>query len=78
MTDIIADLVLNVHLSKAQLTSFLDCNFFLNASTVSEYSLPQMLLSKLTDDSTNSLCNGLYNGHRSRFRIGLHGICAEK
>jgi len=60
--------------SKAKLTSFLDGNYFLIASTVSHYSFRQMLLSMLPDGSTNSLFNALYDRRSSRFDFVFHGI----
>ena len=69
-----ACLFVYVHPSKAKLTIFLDTNWFLIASTVSVYSLPQMLLSVLADLSTNSLGNVLYDCRISRFDIPFHGI----
>jgi len=45
MTDVIANLFLDVHQSKAKLSIFLDGNCFVIASTVSVYFLQQMLLS---------------------------------
>jgi hypothetical protein len=72
-----ASLFVDVHLSKAKLTLFLDGNCFLIASTVSVYSLRQILLRVLADGNTNSRHNALYDRHSSRFDIAFHGICAE-
>ena len=77
MTDVIANLFVNVYPSKAKLTLFVDGNCFLIASTVSVYSLRQILLTVLADGNTNSLRNALYDRRNSRFDIVLHGICAE-
>jgi len=77
MTDVIANLVVDVHPSKAKLTLFLDSSCFLNASTVSVYSLRQILLRVLADGNTNSLRNAFYDGRSSRLDIAFHGICAE-
>ena len=41
MADIMANLVIDVHLSIAKLTVLLDGDCFINASTVSEYALGQ-------------------------------------
>jgi len=78
MTDIIANLFVDVHPSKAKQTLFLVGNCFLIASTVSEYSLRKMLLRVLDDGSTSSLRNALYNRRSSRFDIAFHGISAEQ
>jgi len=59
MTDILASLFVDVHLSKVKLTLYLDSNCFLIASTVSAYSLRQMLLSVIADGSTWSSRNAL-------------------
>jgi len=74
MTDVMANLFVDVHPSKAKFTLFLDGNCFLIASTVSEYSLQQMLLWVLADGSTSLLHNTLYDRRSSRFDIALHGI----
>jgi hypothetical protein len=74
MTDIIAKLFVDVHPSKAQLTLFLDGNFFLIASTVSVYSLRQILLRVLADGKTYSLRNALYDRRNWRFDIAFHAI----
>jgi len=74
MTDVIANLFVNVHPSKAKLTLFLDGNCFLIASTVSVYSLWLILLRVLADSNTNSLRNALYDGRNLRFDIAFHGI----
>jgi len=60
MTVVIANLFLDVPLSKAKFTLFLDGNCFLIASTGSVYSLQQILLRVLADGDTNSLRNALY------------------
>ena len=78
MTDVIADLFLDVHPSKAKLTLFVDGNCFLIAFTVSVYSLRQILLRVLADGNTNSLRNALHDCRSSRFDIEFHGISAEK
>jgi len=74
MTDVIATLFIDGHLSKAKLTLFLDGNCFLIASTVSVYSIWKMLLRVLADASINSHSNGLHDHYSSRFDIGFHGI----
>jgi hypothetical protein len=77
MTDVNVNLFLDVHPSKAKLTLFLDGNCFLIASTVSVYSLRQILLRVLADGNTKSLRNALYTRHSSRFDIAFDGIWAE-
>jgi hypothetical protein len=74
MSDVIANLFVDVHLSKAKLTLILDGNCFLIASTVSVHSLRQILLRVLADGNTNSLRNALFDRHSSRFDITFHGI----
>jgi hypothetical protein len=64
----------DVNPSKAKLTLFLDGNCFLIASTVSVYSLRQILLRVLADGYTKSLRNELYEYHNSRFDIAFHEI----
>jgi hypothetical protein len=76
MTNITANLFIDVHPSKAKLTSFLDGNCSLIASTVSVYSLRPILLRVLAAGNTNSLRNALYDRRSSRFDIAFHGICA--
>jgi hypothetical protein len=61
MTDLVANLFVDVHLSKAKLIFFLECNCFLIASSASVYSLQQMLLRVLADGNTNVICNALNN-----------------
>jgi len=53
MTNFMDNLFVDVHLSEAQLTLFLDGNCYLIASTVSVYSLPQMFLIVLADRTTD-------------------------
>jgi len=77
MTDVITNLFVDVHPSKAKLTLFVDGNCLLIASTVSVYSLRQILLRVLADGISNSLRNALYDRHSSRFDIAFHGVCAE-
>jgi len=77
MTNVMANLFIDVHLSNAKLTWFLDGNCFLIVSTVSVYSLRQMLLRVLADGSTSFFCNALYDHQSSRFDIAFHGIWAE-
>jgi len=72
-----ANLFVDVHPSKAKLTLFRNGNCVLIASTVSAYSLRQMLLRVVADGSTRSSRNALYDRCSSRFDIAFHGICAE-
>jgi len=74
MTDDIAKFFLDVHLSKVKLTSFLDGNCFLIASTLSQYIIEQWLLRVLADRSTNSLHNAFYDHCSLRFEIAFHEI----
>jgi hypothetical protein len=74
MTDVMANLFVDVHPSKAKLTLFHDGNCFLNASTVSAYSLRQMMLRVVADGSTRSSHNALYDRRSWRFDIAFHGI----
>jgi len=77
MTKVIGTLFVDVHPSKAKLTLFLDGYCFWIASTVSVYSLRQILLRVLADGNTKSLCNALYERRSSRFDIAFPGIWAE-
>jgi hypothetical protein len=74
MNDGIGDLVVDVHPSKAKLTLFVDSNCFLIASTVSAYSLWQILLRVVADGNTNSLGNALYDRRSLWFDIAFHEI----
>jgi len=74
MTDIMASLLVDVHPSKAKLMLFPDGNWCLIASTVSEYSLREMLLTVEADCSTKSSRNALYDCRGSVFDIAFHGI----
>jgi hypothetical protein len=73
MTDVIANLFIHVHLSKAKLTLFLDGNCYLIASTVRVYSFWQVMLRVLADSNTNSLHIPWYDGRSSRFDPVFHG-----
>jgi len=77
MTEDMASLFVDVHLSKVKLTWFHDDNCFLIASTVSAYSLRQTLLSVVADGRTNSSHNVLYDRHSFRCSIAFYGISAE-
>ena len=77
MTDVMASLLVDVHLSKAKLAVFCDGNCFLIASTVGAYSLRQMLLRAAAHSTTGSSHNALYDGCRSTFDITFHGIWAK-
>ena len=72
-----ATLFIDVHPSKAKLIIFCIGNCVLIASTVSAYSLRQMLLRVVPDSRTRSSRNALYDRRSSRFHIALHGLCAE-
>ena len=60
--------------SIAKLTSFLDGNCFLIASTVREYSLQQWLLRVLAYASTCSQQNAVYDHRSLRFEITFEGM----
>jgi len=70
-------LLVDVHLSKAKLTLFHDGNCVSFASTVHAYSLRQILLRVVTNGTTSSLGNALYDHCSSRFEIAFQGIRAE-
>jgi hypothetical protein len=57
MADVMANLFVDVHLSKGTLTVFRTGNCFLIVSTVSAYTLLQMLLRVVADSSTRSSGN---------------------
>ena len=73
MTDLIANLFVDVHPSKTKLSLFLDCNCFIIASTVTDHSLQQILLRAGVDSSASSLCNAAY----VPFALGLRLYCME-
>jgi len=77
MTDVMASLLVDVHLSKAKLTLFREGNCFLIAFKVSVCSLWQMLLRIVADGSTSSLRNALYDRRSSRFDKAFQGIWAD-
>jgi hypothetical protein len=77
MTDVIACLFVDVQPSRAKLTLFRIGNCFLIASTVSAYSLRQILLRVIGDGRSRSLGNAIYDSRSSRFEKAFHGICAE-
>jgi len=74
MTDVIANLFVDVRPSKAKLTLFLDVSCYLIASTVSVYSLRQILHRVLADGNTSPLRNVLYDCRSSRLDISFHGL----
>jgi hypothetical protein len=63
MTGMMANIFVDIHLSKAKHTVYLDGNCDFHAYTICEYSLRQMLPIMLAAGSTNSLQNTLYD-HR--------------
>ena len=77
MTDIIANLFVDVHQSTAKLPLFHDGSCFLIASTVNVYSLRQMLLRVLADGNTSSLRDALYDSRSWRLDIAFNGISAK-
>jgi len=72
-----ANFFIEVHLSTAKLTLYLASNCFWISSTVSAYSLRQMLLSVQAEGTTNLLRNGWYDHRSSRFVFAFHGIWAD-
>jgi hypothetical protein len=74
MTDVIANLFVDIHPLIAKLTLFLDGNCFIIASTLREYSLRQSLLKVMADGITSLLRNALYDRRSSRFEIGFQGM----
>jgi len=73
----IANLFVDVHPSKAKQTFLLAGNCFLIASTVTVYSLRQILLRVLADGNTTLLRNALHERCSSTFDIVFHGMWAE-
>jgi len=77
MTDIMASLFVDVHLSKAKQNWFRDGNCFLIAYTVSAYPFRQMFLGMVVEGSIRSVPKALYDCRSSWFDIVLNGIWAE-
>ena len=77
MTDVIANSFADVHTFISKLTLYLDSNCFSIESTVSGYSLWQMLLRVLADGSTSSQRNASNDRSSSRFDLAIHGIGAK-
>ena len=77
MTDVMANLFVDVNLSKVKLTLFLEGNCFLIESAVSEHYLWQMLLRVLGDGSTSSLRNALSDHYSLWFGIAFPQISAQ-
>jgi len=77
MMDIIVDLFVDVHPSKATLTLFLDGNCFVIVSTVCVYSLLQILRKMLADGNTNWVRNALYDCRSLWFDIAFHELWAK-
>jgi len=71
-----ASYVVDVHASEAKLILFRDGDRFSNASTVSAYTLWQMLLRVVADGSPRSSCNALYDHCSLRFDIAFHKLRA--
>jgi hypothetical protein len=74
MTDVIADLFVDGHPSKAERTLFVDANCILIASTVSEHSFRQIMRRVLADGNINSIRNALYDCQSSRIDIAFYGL----
>ena len=77
MSNVMANLFVDVQPSNAELTFFVDGNYFLIAKTVCLYVLWQILRSMMVDSMTSSLCNAFYDCRRSRHDITFNGIYAE-
>jgi len=77
MTHLIVSLFVEVHPAKAKLTLFCNGHSFFTASTVSAYSLGQMLLKVIAHGMTRSSHNALYDHCSSRFDIAFDGMYAE-
>jgi len=77
MTEVMANVFVDVHPSTPKVTLFRDGNYFLFVSTVSAYSLRQMLMRVVADDRTRSSRNALYDRGSSRFEIVFHAPCAK-
>jgi len=78
MTNVMDSMVIEVHPSKGKLTFFCNGYCFPIASTVSAYSLRQMLLRVVADDRTRSSCNALFDHCSSRSDIAFDGMCVER
>ena len=76
MTNVIANLFIDVHPWKAKLTLSLDGNCIIISPTASGYCLQQMLPSALADGSTSSLCIALSDCRSCWFDIEFHAIQA--
>ena len=74
MTDVVSLLFVDILLSKAKVTLFLDGNCSVIASAVSEYYFCQMLFRVLADSSTKLLCNVLYDPDSLWLDIEFHAI----
>jgi len=77
MTDFMASLFVDVHPFKDKVTLFCKGNCFLIASTVSAYSLRQMLLRVVADGRTRLSRNALFYCRSSIFDTMFYGLCAE-
>jgi len=77
MNNSIAILFVDVLQCEALLNLYLVGNYFLNVSTVSEFSHMQLSPKLLADSGTNSLHTALYDYSNSSFDIPFHEIWAE-
>jgi len=77
MTNGIANLFVDTHPYNAKLIVFLHGNYYLIASTISEYSLRLGLQRVLADESTSLLRIALYDIHSLRFDIVFQGMWTE-
>ena len=77
MTDIMASVLVDVHLSKAKLTLDRDGNCLIIASTVTDHCLRGMLLRVVVDGSMRSLRNALYDCRSSIFDKAFQAMWAK-
>lgn len=71
------NLFVAVHLSKAKLTLYHDCNCNSIASTVSAKSCQKLLPRVIADSSTISSPNDFYDPHQSTYEISLYEISGK-
>jgi len=67
-------LFVDLHLSKAERSTFRDGNCFLIASKARAYFIRQMLLRAVADGSNRSSCNVLCDRRSSWYDLALHGL----
>jgi len=77
MTDVMANLFVDVHPFRAELTWLHDCNSIWIESTISEYFLRLILLCVLVAGKADSLRNTVYDLLGSGLRIVFPGNCGK-